>query len=202
MSAQVVRRVQYSMLGVLAAVVASGLYGCAEESAPHPLPPEVEITSGPVEGGTVSYAILIAWEGSDPDGFVEHFEYAVDPPTEFTEAEIEGEGEAVNVETIPGENSEPDVTRISKVVDGEVISFDWVHTLESSRHFRFATPEADSSGENGQPTGRFTGMHAVYVRAVDNDGLYSVPDRVAFTAETSDRVEGFFVQIENHRRSK
>ena len=107
---------------VLPSLVMGGLYGCAEHSNPDPpLKPFVEITSGPIEGGTVSYAIRIAWEGSDRDGFVEHFEYAVDPPSEFSEAEIEGKITTVTVETIEGQNGEPDVTRISKVVGGEVV---------------------------------------------------------------------------------
>lgn len=175
------------MIGVLAAMFAGGMYGCADHSDPDPpLKPTVKITAGPIEGGTTSYAIRIEWEGSDRDGIVERFEYAVDPSAEFTEAEIEGKTTTVTVETLPGQNGEPDVTRISKVVGGEVISFDWVHTREFSRLFRFTTPEADSTWEDGRrvPTGRFSGMHAIYVRAVDNGGAHSDPDKVAFTAET------------------
>ena len=78
------------------------------------------------------------------------------------------------------------MTRITKVVDGSPVSFDWVHTVATSHHFIFQTANAESvsNGGNPVPSGRFTGMHAVYVRAVDDDRAVSVPDHVAFTAET------------------
>jgi len=168
----------------LAAVL---LAGCAsDEVAPANQPPTVELTTAPLQGQVVSYSIDIGWEGTDPDGVIERYEYAVDPPPAFTEEEIASGGEGIQSEVIPGGGSGPDVTRITKVVDGSPVSFDWVHTVATSHHFIFQTANAESvsSGGNPVPSGRFTGMHAVYVRAVDDDQAVSVPDHVAFTAES------------------
>ncbi len=150
-------------------------------------PPTAELTSGPVQGETTLYRIRIFWTGSDPDGFVSHYEYAVDPPSAFTEAEIADPANAPGLQThvLPGPGENQDTLRVSKVVEGETYTFDWVQSLAFNRQFTFSATEADSTGEGYRvPTGRFTGMHAVYVRSVDNDGAASAPDHVAFTAET------------------
>ncbi|MGD8363169.1 MAG: hypothetical protein PVJ04_17205, partial [Gemmatimonadota bacterium] len=144
--------------------------------------PTASLTSGPVEGGTVSYSIDIAWEGSDPDGFIERFEYAVDPPPEFTEEEISEGGQGIVEEVIPGTGDAPTVTRVRKTVAGETVSFDWVHTDASSHHFLFSTPDPEGDPAPPDSEARFFGMHAVYVRSVDDRGGTSVPDHVAFTA--------------------
>jgi len=172
--------VPFTLIAALAA-------GCSSSGVVHEnQPPTVELTSGPVEGETVSYSIDIGWEGTDPDGVIDRYEYAVDPPTAFTEEEIASGGEGISSDIIPGGGSGPDVTRITKIVDGSPVSFDWVHTTDTSHHFIFQAADAESVSSGGEPvpTGRFTGMHAVYVRAVDNDRAVSVPDHVAFTAET------------------
>jgi hypothetical protein len=163
-----------------------GLAGCSDDVEPPNQPPTAELTSGPVEGETVWYYIRIAWIGLDRDGYIQRFEYAVDPPSEFTEDEIANGGPGVTSTELHGIDGPVGITLVSKEVDGETMSFEWVHTKEHSHQFKFATPEADSTAEGGRliPTGRFKGMHAVYVRAVDDDGAVSVPDRVAFTAET------------------
>jgi len=178
-------------LGFLAAAIlwgsAAAVGGCGGTEGVRPnRPPTVEITSGPVEGDTVSYSLEIGWEGTDPDGVIDRYEYAVDPPAAFTEEEIASGGEGIQSEVIPGSGSGPDVTRITKLVDGGPVSFDWVHTAAVSHRFLFRTTDAESVEVGGSygPTGRFTGMHAVYVRAVDDDQAVSVPDHVAFTAET------------------
>jgi len=46
-------------------------------------PPTVTLTSGPVDTLSAPQAWLvdIAWTATDPDGAIDHFEYAVDPPT-------------------------------------------------------------------------------------------------------------------------
>src|SRR5262249_10894158 len=46
-------------------------------------PPTVTLTSGPVDtvSAPQSWLVDIAWTASDPDGRIDHFEYAVDPPT-------------------------------------------------------------------------------------------------------------------------
>src|SRR5215472_16146877 len=46
-------------------------------------PPTVTLTSGPVDTTTVpgSWLVDIQWTGTDPDGLIDHDEYAIDPPT-------------------------------------------------------------------------------------------------------------------------
>src|SRR5262245_34280164 len=56
-------------------------------------PPTITLTSGPVDTVSTpqSWLVDIAWTASDPDGRVDHFDYAIDPPTlkraMFTQAE-------------------------------------------------------------------------------------------------------------------
>jgi len=163
------------------------LGGCGSDKAAHEnQPPSVELITSPVEGETASYSIEIAWTGTDPDGLVQRFEFAVDPPSAFTEEEIAWGGTDVTSDPISGVGGDPDTTRITKLVNGARVSFDWIHTTRTSHRFVFQTDEAESTSAGGDkvPTGRFTGMHAIYVRAVDNDEAVSIPHHVAFTAET------------------
>src|SRR5262249_38676854 len=46
-------------------------------------PPTVTLTSGPVDtvSAPQSWLVDISWTGSDPDGRIDHFEYAIDPPS-------------------------------------------------------------------------------------------------------------------------
>ena len=142
-------------------------------------PPTVEISSSPVSGDTTSYTAVVSWTGEDPDGAIAHFEWSVDPDAAFSEEDIAKGGPGIVALPIPGRNGAPDTTRIVK--NGGA-SFDWIHTRDTARQFLFSTPNADSL--DAQPTGRFEGMHAVYVRAIDNDGAYAVPAKLAFTSET------------------
>ena len=109
----------------------------------------------------------------------------MDPPAAFTEEEITSGGEGIQSEVIPGSGSGPDVTRITKLVDGGPVSFDWVHTAAVLHRFLFRTTDR-SRWRWADPTGRPAASpgYAVYVRAVDGDQAVSVPDHVAFTAET------------------
>ncbi len=146
-------------------------------------PPVVKLTGGPIEGGTVSYRIRFDWSANDPDGRVDHFEVAVDPPAAFTEDEIARGGQGISEMDIPGTGGEPDTTRVTK--EGGA-SFDWIHTVDFNETLEFATPNPDSEmvGSLKRPLGRFSGLHAVYVRAVDGEGLAGDPAHVAFNATT------------------
>jgi hypothetical protein len=158
--------------------------GCASEHVQGTnLPPTVRITSGPVEGDTTLYSVRMSWSGEDPDGSIARFEYAIDPAGAFSEEEIANGGPGIVSQVLHGQNGDPDTTRVTK---NGVASFDWIHTTETSHRFEFSTPSAESvlTGSGKVPTGRFLGMHAVYVRAVDNAGAVSAPDKAAFTAET------------------
>ncbi len=46
-------------------------------------PPTLALTSGPVDtvSSPQSWLVTIAWTASDPDGHIDHFEYALDPPS-------------------------------------------------------------------------------------------------------------------------
>ncbi len=182
------RSIHIIPLIVLAA--AAAFAGCGDDGTGTRVnqPPTAELTSGPVEGGTTFYRIRVFWTGSDPDGVISYYQYAVDPPSAFTEEEIADPAGSTGVQTriLPGSEEGLDTLRVSKVVDGETYTFDWVSTLAFNRVFRFSATKADSAFDGGtfEPTGRFTGMNSIYVRSVDNDGAASPPDHVAFTAET------------------
>jgi hypothetical protein len=157
-----------------------GLGGCS--SAPDEdsnLPPTVLITSSPITGDTTSYTATVSWTGEDPDGTILHFELTVDPDRAFSEDEIAHGGPGIVALFMPGQNGAPDTTRMVK---NGAVSFDWIHTRETKRNFVFTTPNAESL--NAEPTGRFEGMHAIYVRAIDNDAAPSNPAKLAVTAET------------------
>jgi hypothetical protein len=162
--------------------------GCSSEGPSTHVnqPPTVTITSGPVEGSDTYYQVDLEWSGNDPDGHIARYEFALDPPPDFTEEEIDQGGPGITVAFLPGSGGAPDTTRVTKVGDTGPVHFDWIHTEETARTFRFSTPEADSVSSGGQlvPNGRFHGMHAVYVRAIDDHEAASVPARIAFNATT------------------
>ena len=158
------------------------LVGCNSDSTNEP--PTVLLDPGLVEGDTVNYKLTVSWSGSDPDGRIDRYEYTLDPPAAFTETEIVEGGPGITSLYIPGTEGTPPVTRVSKVVNGETVYFDWVHTQETSHEFLFSSTEADSSAEDSLSASRFHGCHALYVRAVDEDGAVSAPDRAAFTSTT------------------
>ena len=59
-------------LAVFAAGCADSVYtGSYEDNKP----PEVWLSSGPVEGDTTSYKVHFYWGGWDPDGEIDHFEF-------------------------------------------------------------------------------------------------------------------------------
>ena len=59
--------------------------GCgSEENGPNQ-PPVAYLTTGPMEGTEIHYRITVSWTATDQDGAIDHYEYAVDPPSEFTE---------------------------------------------------------------------------------------------------------------------
>ena len=145
--------------------------GCGSEDHVNE-PPTARLVSAPPEGSEVSFRVSFTWTGTDPDGRVDRFEYAVDPPAAFTEDEIAHGGPGVVSTTVPGENGAPDVTRVGKTVDGITVSFDWIHTGDTGGTFPFSATRADSTGEDTlrAPTGRFTGPE-VQEKPSDYQGL-------------------------------
>ncbi len=108
--------------------------------------PTAQLTAGPVEGDTTNYQVRLFWTGSDPDGHVTGYQYALDPPAEFTEEEIAAGALGIEETFLPGADGAPDTTRVSKLVGAQPFSFDWIHTEEFSRLFRFS---ADARGIRG-----------------------------------------------------
>jgi hypothetical protein len=166
-------------LSVICTLCFAYVWGCSSENPAPNRPPTVQLTAGPTEGDTVRYNIPISWSGEDPDGSIIRYEYTIDPDSSFTEDEVANGGPGIVSKTIKGQNGDPDTTRVTK---DSGTAFDWIHTRETSHRFEFSTPVADPL--TLRFTGRFFGMHALYVRAVDNDQAASIPDKVAFTART------------------
>lgn len=122
--------------------------------------PSVRLTGGPLQGDSVSYTADFFWEGWDVDGFVDHYQYAIDIPDRFTLADI------------------------NSLADSGVA---WVDTTATRAHFLFATPVQDSVFLPDLTVvlpDRYRGDHTLYVRSVDNEGLPSEADFVGFTART------------------
>ncbi|NNF06549.1 MAG: hypothetical protein HKN21_07295, partial [Candidatus Eisenbacteria bacterium] len=93
--------------------------------------------------------------------------------------EIAEGGEGISSSVLVRQEDGQTVTRITKTVAGESIFFDWIHTKDFSREFKFSATEPLPL----DPT-RFRGAHALYVRSVDNNAAPSLPDQVSFTTTT------------------
>ena len=79
------RAVKTGLLPALALVALVAAAGCGKNGAGilvEPKRPTVEITFAPIENDSVSYSVRINWVGSDSDGQVVGFQYAVDPPAD------------------------------------------------------------------------------------------------------------------------
>jgi hypothetical protein len=150
---------------------------CGSEQAN--IAPTVTLDPKLENGANVHSRLTVSWIGSDPDGRIDHYEYVLDPPAAFTEEEITEGGPGIVSVRIPASNGAPTITRVSKVVNGVTVSFDWVHTKETSQKFELSSNQPDSTSSS-----RFQGLHALYVRAVDDDSNASKPDHVAFTSKT------------------
>ncbi|TPW09951.1 MAG: hypothetical protein FD129_2039 [bacterium] len=122
-------------------------------------PPGAAITGGivpvPPSGGardSIFYAAEILWTGWDPDGVIEHYQYAIDIPDDL----------------------------LGGLNEGGDTGIAWRDTTAFRASFLFRTPEQDSL--LGEPIDRYRGDHTFYLRAVDNEGLVSRADYVEFTA--------------------
>ena len=73
---------------LLAAAAAFVLCACDDDGRPAAnRAPTVAITSGAAEAQNVHYRVEFFWLGTDPDGPIDHYEYAVDDTTEWTVTE-------------------------------------------------------------------------------------------------------------------
>jgi hypothetical protein len=175
---------------VLFLALAGAAAGCGHETG-RPiasLRPFVQITGGPISGSEDSYTARIYWSGWDEDGIIDHFEYALDPPAAFTEAEIEAPENApgITVRRVLGPDRGQDTLVVTKMDGGEPAVFRWIETREFNRSFAFTTPDADSVNDGGlfKAIAQYSGAHRIYVRSRDNDGLYSRAEGIGYTAQT------------------
>jgi hypothetical protein len=121
--------------------------------------PGVRLTGGPVSGEKAYYRSEFFWSGWDQDGVIDHYEYAIDIPSDLLEW-------------------------IDDPYDHGIA---WKDTTAFRAAFTFQTADPDSAiGADGQPsfTGDFVGEHTLFVRSVDNEGSVSKADYLTFTART------------------
>ncbi len=176
------------LVAMSAAVAVSGCSHKTGQLKPNQAP-FVKITGGPLMGSNAPYTARVYWTGWDNDGIVDHYEYALDPPSVFSQEEIrnpEAFPGTINIRIIPGPAVKEDTLVVSKTVDGQNYSFEWIQTTQFSRSFAFQTPNADSvfQGSLKKPLEQFSGVHLVYVRCQDNDKAFSATDYLGYTAET------------------
>lgn len=134
------RAVRFGVCLILAAGALAGT-GCSGHRQDHPVvnqAPHVRVTGGPRDGTRAHYQTRIYGSGWDDDGVIEHYEYALDPPEAFTQAEINApeQSPSIRVARIPaGFQGQPDTLRISKVDSSRTVAFDYLAT----RHLGFTT---------------------------------------------------------------
>lgn len=191
-STQLPGRSTGALRALLAGLLLTAIAGCSDHPKDRLVenqPPSVRITGGPLEGTKAAYTARIYWTGWDNDGVVQNYEYAADPPLDFTLEEISHPEQFpdIQIKVVPGPAIGLDTLRVSKTVDGVIRSFRWVQTADYSRSFEFMTPNADSVsiGSARVPDQSFSGLHVVYVRARDNDGEYTAQaERLGYNAMT------------------
>ena len=134
-----------------------GLTGCASKDIIGVLNdnkrPSVELTNAPVAPDKSSpyfYAYRVNWKGEDPDGRVDYFQYAVDPP-------------------------DPD-----QVAAGADTT--WIRTERNEETVFFRASVPDSIRGNSVPTA--SDFHIFVIRAVDDEGSYSLVKNRAFYSYT------------------
>lgn len=191
MSTPRIQPVTAAALGGLSVLLAGG-FACTGDGSGSRVAnqrPSIRITVAPLEGNRDSYTTEIWWIGWDDDGIVDHYEYALDPPEEFSSGEVDRpeehlttSGGSLELAVRRDRLGESDTLRFSKPGESGRVSFDYVKTTEFVKTFGFTTPHADTVPGKKEPLGIFSGLHAIYVRSVDNEGMASDPDRLAFTA--------------------
>jgi hypothetical protein len=146
--------------GALIVLGALTLAGCGKKAGGTLLPnvpPTVELTSAPVskdQNNPYFYAERVDWSGYDPDGRVDHYEYAIDPPTVV-------------------------VHDTTKCNNGDTC---WVTTKKNEEILFFRASQPDTIVGTKPPTA--SDPHVFVIRAVDDHGLRSPYKYRAFYAYT------------------
>jgi hypothetical protein len=120
-------------------------------------PPSVELTNAPVSADVSTpyfYAYRVNWSGNDPDGRVDHYEYAIDPPAVV-------------------------IRDTSKCNKGDTC---WVTTTKNEEILFFRATQPDSIKGTNPPTA--SDFHTFVIRAVDNQGVRSPYKYRSFYAYT------------------
>ncbi len=149
----------YAVLLMIA--VFAFIFGCEKTFIGLPeqnKPPEVWLSSGPVEGTTTGYQVHFYWGGWDPDGEVSSYEFVV-------------------VDGFPFGFNHEDTTGLNK----------WTRTALHDSVFRVTaddTVAADSTFLNGSWYTRYDKAHTFFIRAIDLEGKRSDPVYRSFTAWT------------------
>jgi hypothetical protein len=107
-----------SISAACAFLLAPFVAGCGHSPASVALPnllPEAQLTAAPRPGGTTTFVVLLRWSAFDPDGQVQRFVYALDPPVEgdtLWTATAEHEITLTLPSTVPPDPLSPPGTRI------------------------------------------------------------------------------------------
>jgi hypothetical protein len=163
-------------LGILA-LLGSGC-GKLKDSPKANQPPEVFLSSGPPNGDpNVNYKVHFYWNGYDPDGRVDHFEYLV-TDDEVTGSIIIDEDVYETIEALDLANPLVDYSWRSIEVHDTVISV-------PADSIPYEDVEEDDIYFYGDDRFLFRAHHTFFLRAVDENGAHSVyPAYRTFTATT------------------
>jgi len=143
-----------------ALIILALLIGCSEDvfigTRKPNIPPEVWLSSGPVEGSTTGYQVHFYWGGWDPDGEISYFEFVI-------------------VDGAPLGFNRQDTTGLDK----------WTSTSVYDSTFNVtADDSAETIIINNNPYTRYDRTHTFFLRGVDSEGVRSTPQYRSFTAWT------------------
>ena len=174
------RRHRFLLLLLAVTVALAGVMGCDNldtERKPNQAP-AVYLSSGPANNdANVNYRVHFYWNGYDPDGRVDHFEYMV-TNDEVTGSLIIDEDIYATLAALDDAYPQVDYSWRSIEVHDTTISV----TADS---IPVAGTEEDSLYFYGGDRFLFRAHHTFFIRAVDEDGDFSkVPAHRTFTATT------------------
>ncbi len=167
-----------------ALVMGCGWDGLRENPQPNESP-SVRITGGAANGSEADYRVEFYWFGSDPDGTVSHFLYAIDDTclcrfTETVDVIDEETGETTTIE-VPGKSNDPAVciaNGVEPLYDSPDSLWRRIDTFSGS----FAFEAADDERPGVPPTA--SQWHSFFIKAIDNRGAESPSDMRFFNAVT------------------
>jgi hypothetical protein len=148
-------------VAVLALSIIFGLlFGCSEDvylgTRKANIPPEVWLSSGPVEGTTTGYKVHFYWGGWDPDGEIAYFEFVI-------------------VDGSPIGFNRQDTTGLDK----------WTQTNAYDSTFSVTADDSSETVIiNNNPYTRYDRTHTFFLRGVDAEGVRSAAQYRSFTAWT------------------